>query len=654
MSEIIEPTTIANRFQRGPLLGRGGMATVYRAYDTLTERDVAIKILHDYARHHPFIVARFKQEVAIAQGLHHPNIVRIHSLIDTPDMLGLVMDLHGSSDLKAHLLRHGKMDCEQVVSIATQVLSALEMAHAQGIVHQDIKPHNILWDEHTHVAKLIDFGLAELDEAIALARPESAMGTVEYSAPEQFDDFAIDARADLYSLSITLFELLTLTLPYRSETAAGVIQMHREAPVPDVRIFARDIPAHVANALMRAAAKSPEDRFENATEMRRAISGEKHRALTKPHSTDAWETLKSQQDTDLNPPNWNVFLSAPVFAKYVGQDPRNQLTQGAFLRDFFRQHHRNYKGDYLVRANTGGTTFYEIFSKDRKNPSNLVNELDPDNNPVIPLACCLNATDAKRIRHQLATAGLSTTCFQATLKPPTPDPTAIRKPSGRLRKELKTTAKILGFVSAFAIMFFGAVGEYTPDNPGFLFPLIVMAYIALWAASFIFFYGEPLPERKLLDQLGYTDNYLLQFNLDKSTKPQNHITQKEHAQTYHQLQSHRVRDTYERIILKTFALERLSIRAPQLTAILDQATNVCDRIIELENNLRLQNPATIFQQLARIDAQIAQTHDTETTADFIQQKVILSHQLNDLDTNRRELANLNQELLTVAATLESL
>jgi len=527
----------AQRFESAEIIGYGGMATVYRAFDTVSQRDVALKVLHAHLREHAIIAGHFRQEYAIAQVLEHPNIVRIHSIIDTPQMLALVMELHGHYDLKKYLQNHGKMEPRVAVEVGTQMLSALEAAHAQNIVHQDIKPHNILWDIATDTAKLIDFGLAQRDESIAFARPESAMATVEYSAPEQFDDFGTDARADLYSLGITLFELLSNTLPYRGDSAASIIQMHRDAPIPDVRVFARAVPEHVALALMRAMAKAPEDRFDNAAQMRDALCATSQVATpTLPAASAEWETLKSYP-LDIAPPN----------------------------------------------------------------PARLASW--------------------RRLQRWR-----------------------------KLPRRLNTISLFLLFAaSATALYFAGA----------YHLPALTVATLGAWLlvfarASFSFSLDRFAPPEDALDPalLDATHN---QRQSDAPDQPPQiaGFLQKTHAMTYHALRSRRIQTSFERILLTLLQIHDAHPEKQAHTRdILAKTTAIAARIAQLEKKIASQNYPAIFEQLARMDTQIARAEDTEETAEWIAQKSLLRAQLDQIDRDRQALKTLGGELSGIAAQLK--
>ncbi len=682
------PPDISDRFQFAQTLGFGGMATVYRAFDTVTQRDVAIKVLHPHLRQNPIITQHFRQEYTIAQTLEHPNIVRIHSIIDTPQMLALVMELHGTHDLKEHLQHHGKMDHHQVTEIANQILSALEAAHALNIIHHDIKPHNILWDTTTNTAKLIDFGLAQLDQitehSTALARPESAMATVEYTAPEQFDDFGTDARTDLYSLAITLFELLANTLPYRADSAAAIIQMHQNAPIADVRVFVRATPDHIAETLLRAMAKAPEDRFENATQMREALlrealSGKSQTTRHIPAHSTQWDDLKTHHRTQLvssknqqnqlqkTPQNvWNLYLTPRPYTNIFQTklDKSNHQPQTQFIQAFvrlFQKHPTNYHGDINLNApkSLGGIDitnhvgpiddFYQtLFSKD-KTPlqfSSIQKTWAP-----IPLACGMTFEQAESIRHELGNAGISAKRFRLDM-----DQTSNQLATHWKRLErLRELPKYLQLLPLFAITAISivTVSIAAAEQIPVLFTITLFVWLFLFArASFSFALNkfattEHFPRPELIDPTAYH----LQFNTRSTTTPQSTFLQDIHATTYLQLRSPRIQNTFERIILTLLELHQTN--QENTRNILTQSTTIATHITHLETQLAHQNYPALFEQLARIDTQISHATTTHQTAELILQKSTLRTQLDQIDTDRLELKTLAHQLSTIAQQLQN-
>ncbi len=254
-------------------LGRGGMATVYLALDVETGSQVALKVLHRALRQDVLVVSRFKREMTAARRIRHPGVIAIYDLVETPACLCLVLEHHPGQDLKRLLRLRGKLPVAEVMAVARQVLSALAAAHAEGIVHRDVKPHNVLIDERG-IVKLADFGVARVDDVVGLTRQTTVVGTPEYMAPEMLSSPLADGRADLYGLGVTLYELVAGVLPYRAPTPMALFELHQRTPVPDVAAAEPGVPPQLARVIRRAMAREPEDRFQTAEEMLRALDGE--------------------------------------------------------------------------------------------------------------------------------------------------------------------------------------------------------------------------------------------------------------------------------------------------------------------------------------------------------------------------------------------
>ncbi|MFH0902988.1 MAG: serine/threonine-protein kinase [Pseudomonadota bacterium] len=202
----------------------------------------------------------------------HPSVIAIHDIVETEEALFLVQEYHPGASLKKMIRWHdegtGGLLIGEVVAIAVQVLDGLAMAHAQGVVHRDIKPDNILVSDGG-VAKIADFGLARTDWMIGLTTHSMVLGTPEYLAPEiaHSPSSGVDGRADLYSLGVTMFEALTGRLPFRASSPMQLLAMHQNAVPPDPRELRADLPAHLGEAVLTAMAKDPEERFATAEEM---------------------------------------------------------------------------------------------------------------------------------------------------------------------------------------------------------------------------------------------------------------------------------------------------------------------------------------------------------------------------------------------------
>lgn len=251
-------------------LGRGGMATVYRAHDPRFGRDVAIKVLPQSFTQNPNLVARFEREAQTIAALDHPAIVPVYDFGEQEGQRYLVMRLMTGGSLKGRI-RANPFSIEQILPILRRVGAALEHAHQQGVVHRDLKPDNILFDQYED-AYLADFGIAHLSRS-SMTITGARIGTPTYMSPEQLTgEVALDGRSDIYSLGIVLFEMLTGNPPFRADTPAQVMMKHVSEPVPHILDLKPDLPADVEAIISRALAKDREQRYESAAELVAAVT----------------------------------------------------------------------------------------------------------------------------------------------------------------------------------------------------------------------------------------------------------------------------------------------------------------------------------------------------------------------------------------------
>ena len=257
---------LANRYEILEIIGKGGMATVYKANDHVLNRFVAVKVLNEEFITDIEFIRRFKSEAQSAAGLTHPNIVSIFDVGNEGDVYYIVMELIQGKTLKEIIVEDGKLSWKWSLNIAIQIAAALETAHKHNLIHRDIKPHNIIITEDG-MAKVTDFGIAKAVSNSTITAFGSTIGSVHYFSPEHAKGGATDGRSDIYSLGVVMYEMLTGRVPFDADTPVSVALMQvQEDPIEPVKLNP-EIPISINNIILKAMEKDPEDRYQNATEM---------------------------------------------------------------------------------------------------------------------------------------------------------------------------------------------------------------------------------------------------------------------------------------------------------------------------------------------------------------------------------------------------
>lgn len=257
------------RYEILEVIGRGGMAVVYKAKCHLLNRFVAVKILRDDMAADAEFRANFKKEAQAVAMLSHPNIVSVYDVSRTPEVDYIVMELIEGITLKQYMKSKGVLSCRESVHFTTQIAKALAHAHGKGIIHRDIKPQNVMITMDGTV-KVADFGIAYLESALEESR-DTAVGSVHYISPEQARGSHIDARADIYSAGVVLYEMLTGRLPFDGDTPVSVAIQHISAKPMSPREIVPDIPIGLEEITMKAMASRIDQRYMNAEAMLRDL-----------------------------------------------------------------------------------------------------------------------------------------------------------------------------------------------------------------------------------------------------------------------------------------------------------------------------------------------------------------------------------------------
>lgn len=266
-------TMLQDRYEILEKIGSGGMSEVYKAKCHKLNRLVAIKVLKSEFTSDATFVSKFKMEAQAAAGLSHPNIVNIYDVVDEGDIHFIVMELVEGITLKSYITKKGHLDVKEAIGIAIQVASGIEAAHEQHIIHRDIKPQNMLISMDGKV-KVADFGIARAVSSQTM-NAATVVGSVHYISPEQARGGYSDERSDLYSLGITMFEMVTGHVPFEGDNTVTVALAHLEEPMPDPRMLNPDVSPSLARIILKCTEKRPERRYPNAaaviSDLRRAL-----------------------------------------------------------------------------------------------------------------------------------------------------------------------------------------------------------------------------------------------------------------------------------------------------------------------------------------------------------------------------------------------
>ena len=314
--------TLADKYRIEELINEGGMGAVYRGTHILMDKTVAIKVLHPALAADDKIVARFSREARAASRISHPHALNVTDFGESSEgIVFLVMEYLKGRTLKEVIHTDAPLPLSRIVEITKQVCDALDAAHAQGVIHRDLKSDNIMLVDvgnGSDWAKVLDFGIAKIQEPVgqdpALTSPNLIIGTPQYMSPEQCSQASeIDARSDIYSLGVILYEMLTGHVPFTGESPTAIMMKHLQEPPPSVMEERRDVPASVGRTVARAMAKKPQDRFQSA--------GELAENLALAAETDA-PAVPAAASTDVSERDTNRII-VPTDPNIIGRDTSN-------------------------------------------------------------------------------------------------------------------------------------------------------------------------------------------------------------------------------------------------------------------------------------------------------------------------------------------
>jgi eukaryotic-like serine/threonine-protein kinase len=259
-------TLISERYRLEEKVGSGGMSSVYRAFDPMLERWVAIKLMHRDISHDPDQLERFRREARAVAQLNHPHVVTVIDAGEDDGAPYIVFEYVEGETLKDRIRRLGRLPVPEAVAYAIEIGRALEAAHASRLVHRDVKPQNVLIDRDGR-AKVTDFGIARSLEAQGLTATGRVLGTTDYVSPEQALGHEVTGQSDIYSLGIVLYEMLTGETPFKADTQVAVAMKHVRDPLPDVQRRRPEISASLAAVVEHATAKETENRYGTVEEI---------------------------------------------------------------------------------------------------------------------------------------------------------------------------------------------------------------------------------------------------------------------------------------------------------------------------------------------------------------------------------------------------
>ena len=291
---IVKGQKINDRYQIIRSIGEGGMANVYLAYDTILDRNVAVKILRGDLADDEKFVRKFQREAISASSLSHPNIVEVYDVGEDDGKYFIVMEYVDGRTLKSLIKKRGALTLPEVIDIMLQLTSAIAHAHDSYIIHRDIKPQNVLILDDGMV-KITDFGIAMALNSNELTQTNSVMGSVHYLPPEQANGSGSTIKSDIYSLGVLMFELLTGKVPFKGDNAVEIAIKQMKEPIPSVCKINPEIPQSVENIILKACAKNPKNRYENVREMHEDLKT----CLSKERLNEARSTYQyAEQEVD--------------------------------------------------------------------------------------------------------------------------------------------------------------------------------------------------------------------------------------------------------------------------------------------------------------------------------------------------------------------
>ena len=643
-----------DRYKVLDVAGRGGMSTVYRARDEMAEWDVAIKVMHAHLVDDVEMVEAFEREARLMQQVDDPGVVDVYGMTEIDGRPAIVMEYCPGDTLDERLARSTSFDESRAIEITVSVLETLEALHQQGIVHRDIKPHNIIFDGDDR-PRLIDFGIGCADEWMEF-EDDGQVGTVEYMAPERIDGLAVDGRSDLYSAGIVLFEMVTGRPPFRADAASAVMRMHRRQEVPDPGRHNSSLSDRLCSVVGNALQKHPEERFDTAAEMAGALRGEGN-VVDDIEDHSLWTTL-------IETYGGTSSMVAPIersgheWVVYAVDYDRFDADGARALREIIVDNDDHLAvssgpvGDVIDVMRTG-TDINALLGDDGDTPENHGDVKWRQFLGAYGVARGLSKQGAEQLVEKLEGFGIVARFGRRRRR--RREPTWWSKV---FSADNIAAATVMALVSGIGIYIMAARqlaadgGQMSPAlMVGFVGVFIAMAVASSWAAS-AGMIGE-------LWKSNFSDRYLLDFCRTRSEISGDAPVGRAHIDMVQSIQSPRIAASVERALnmalhLRDWFDEHDLAGIDQADATIDSVTDLAHGIVDVEATISAVRPGEIASRLRQLEHRIAASDDIDETERWMEQKSELRRQLKARDEARQRLEVLGQRLLDVANRLETM
>lgn len=620
--------------------------------------DVALKVLHEHLVGDEPMVHAFRREAELMRLVEHPGVVRVFGTTEVDGRPAIAMEFCAGGTLSERLIEGGALEQTRAVEIMVVLLDALDVLHDHGIVHRDVKPHNILFDDSDR-PKLIDFGIGQADELIA--DDAGQIGTVEYMAPERIDGLAIDGRSDVYSAGVVLFEMVCGQVPYRADSASAVMRMHREGEPPHPELFADGLLPRVSEAIRRAMSTHPEQRFDSAGQMKRVLDGSRP-MRDSPSDHPTWEALAETYggdspliaDVEAEQAEWVVFV---VDYDDFGSRAARQL------REIFDEHREHLAvPDTRVRNLTdvvrAGTTVAELL----ESPDETAEDGAQARRDEIRwrqmfgaygVARGLSKRGAERLVEQLEEIGIVARFARRRRRRRTPTLLSrVFSPDHLAATAIITVICGVVVYLMAAQRFAEEGGQMSPAlAAGFLAVCAVAAITSAWAAS-----AEMISE---LWRSKFSRRYLLDFSRTSADIGGDSAVGRRHVELAGSIRSPRIAASFRRALnmalhLKDVLEEHRLEASARIDEVVAEITDLAHRINQVEQIVAAIRPGEVTAGIRRLDARIAGCEDIERVDALIERKAELRDQLQRRDRAQQRLQEYGQRLLEIANRLEQM